>query len=1061
MKRLLFLCLMLITIPLQGVNIFQDFEDLKPFKKNSAKNSLIEFKSVKGYKGKGVRIDFDLTKDHWVEIGRKAEIKLDNIHEFSWFLKGNGNGNVFEIKFVDEDGTTFGTKLPISGIKEGEWKKITLSKRDLHYMWGGNKSLDKVQSFHLAVSRGLAKKGYIIIDEFGYSEKTKGEPDFTINFNQVGYHPTDLKFFIVRIYDVNKNDKLSGSFKIKNTKNKTVYSGKLKNIAFSDWKGRFLKGSFDKLQKKGQYTIDIKLKTKRGIFSKKSYSFKINDTVFSTETLPAQLNYLQYQRCGIKCHKNDPVMGGYHDTFFDISKRMWSIPALVYGMAIYCRDGAFHPDNNNNNISDDLEELLWGLRFITEMPESDGTVSWGGIEADFRKVMTYEQFLVRLGPLKPEDDDLPRKKYKDKNFYSTAYNLIALISSIPAVKKQNKKLADEAEEVAFNTWKWLDKQFKSEARAYGFYLWAATELYEYTGEKKYLYKVKDIVPKLLKLQALNYRQFENNACGDFYTSRYARDFKYQYKYVSFNMAINMALLNLCKILPKDNALWFDIYYANKVFGENYLKGIASKTPYCQAAHGLELQKKGNSAVRLKKGWEVKRDFSAFADLDYKNKAGTRFLCLNFDLNKGSWIHLKYDINTNLKELNKIRIQYKYTGKKNKLEIKIIDKEGSTFGYRKLLTPADNWITEKIDISKCQYWWGGDNKLDLSNIKSLWIGISRDDGGTGSLYLKEAGCFTNEIEIFTLPIDNPDLAMCYYLSCFAGPEAKSVAADNHGLNCDHFGLAFIALKWAQYINDLELEEMADNQVNWFFGTNPLNYSMMIGVGSKNPVIMAEYYDKPKVKGTIPNGIVGGENEEPEWWGDSPSSGEGWLPHNAAYLALLSIIDNKAEIQGRVLLNGKSVSKAVIEIYDKKKKVAKESTDNEGRFNSIILIPQKQYKIIISKGKRKIIEKINLVSGSKKNLVWDLNRNFTVRIIPPKKINIGKKNIFTVKLPKKAVGMSYRIRIKGAEIRNKAEGKIRSRKMKLIIMPDGDKPLLLRFEIKGVPLIVDELYYSALL
>ncbi len=1058
MKKLLLILFLFIISNLHSEIIFQDFDDISKFQKKFAKLAAIQIESIKGYKNKCVKIDFDLTKDHFVEIWTPAEINIKNIHEFTWFLKGNANGNVFEIKFVDEDGTTFGKKLPISGIKEDEWKKFTLPIKELHYLWGGkDQNVDKITSFYIAISRGIAQKGYVLIDEFCYSEKQENKPTYEIHLNQVGYHPTDKKFFIARIYGVHSKEKISGKFKIKNKNNKTIISRKLKNTYFTDWEGQFLKGTFDELKSKGEYYIEVTLKIKNKNFTKNSYPFEINKNILSLKTLLPELNYLQYQRCGVKCHKKDPIMGGYHDTFFDISKRMWSIPALTYGMGCYVLDGPFHPDKNKDGKEDDMDELLWGFKFLSEIPEPDGTVSWGGIEADFKKVMTHEQFIARIGPLKPEDDDLPRIKYKDKNLYSTSYNLIALISSIPAIKNKTN-LAKKAEIIALKAWEWLDKKKLSKAIDYGFYIWAAAELYKYTGDKKFLHKIDKVIPKLLQLQALNYNQFENFACGDFYTSSYAKDFRYQYKYVSFNIAINMALLNLIKILPKGSPLWFDVYYANKVFGENYLKGIASKTPYKQASHGLESLEKTKTAKEEK--LKLITDFNSSIDVDYQTEDGINLLCLNFDLSTGNWAQINKKIKNDLSGLVKIKFKYKYNGQKNILKFMFTDSDNSTFGYKKTISPTNNWTIEEINFSQLKYMWGGDRKLDLSNLDAIWFTVSKIQGGKGSLYLKEVELIKDDLQIVKVSFKDTESQIYYKLNYFAGAEAKGAAADNHGLNCDHLGLAFIAMKWGQIINDLELEEFADNQVNWVLGENPLDYCMLIGVGSKNPVIMAEYFGKPKLAGIIPNGIVGGKNEEPEWWGDTPSSGEDWLPHNAAYLALLSILDNPAEIKGKVLLKGKPVSKATIEIFDKKKRIARVKTDKKGKFKPITLAPQKQYKIVIKKGKRKITENINLLSGCKKDIIRDLNRNFTLKIISPKKIKINKKNIFQIKMPKKALGQKYQIRVKGAEIQSPKNGKIKTRNIKVTLVPEGNKPLLFRFEILGKPIIYKEVYFKSL-
>lgn len=1055
MKKFIILIVLVLANYVYSQTIFQDFEDISIFDHNQAPKAKIKTQSIKGYKGKAIRIDFDLTDDHFVEIFRKSNLEFDNIRSFSWYLKGDANGNIIEIKFVDEDGTTFGTKWPITGIKKDTWKKFTLKMRDLHYMWGGDQKVDKIKAFYIAISRGLPRKGYVCIDQFNYIRNAKGEPSFEIQLNQVGYHPTDKKFFIVRILELSDKANITGSFIIKNKNGKNVYKGKLMRTGFNDWAGQFLSGTFNEISKKGLYKIVVDLKIGKNRFKKESFPFQIDQMILSKNTLLKELTYLKYQRCGIRCHKKDPVMGGHHDTLFDISKRMWSIPSLIYGMALYNENGVFHPDEDNDGISEDKDELLWGFDFIAKIPAKDGTVSWGGIEADFEKYMTYQEFIARIGPLKPEDDNIPRIKYKDKNLAATSYNLIALIKTIPLIKKERPQLAVKAEKSAFRAWEWLEKQRLKSSLEYGFYLWAATTLYNYTKDKKYLHKVPSALPALLQMQVLNYNKFENDACGDFYRSLSARDFLFQYKYISFNIAINMALLNLIEILPQNDPLWFDCYYANKVFAENYLKGLI-KTPYKQIAHGLELPEEAKSSQGK---WEAESDKDASIKLDYKTIKEDHVLDIDFDISKGHWVQIHKQITGNLTGVQKIKCLYQYEGKNNMLEVKMSDQDNSSFGKKLYLSNQKTWKELIINRADLKYMWGGDKKLDLTKGTRLWFALSKKTGGKGAFKIKDVALYNKDRQIVSVPISSAS-SLKYKLNYFAGPEAEKAAAANHGLNCDHLGLAYIAMRWGQYAEDLELEEFADNQVNWVLGCNPLDYCMLIGAGSKNPIIMAEYYDKPKLDGIIPNGIVGGKNEEPEWWGDGPSSGEDWMPHNAAYFKVLSVMDNLAELSGSIIYKKKPVSKAKVEIYYKKKRVARTTTDKQGQFVFKDLKPQREYSVRVKYRRRQMTRSVGLLSGSKKKLVLSLDRKFKVKIIKPKKVELNKKNYFTVTVSKKAVNQKYVVKIKGAKTTVSLSGKIKSRKIKVPFIPDGDKPLLFRFEILGNPIIADEVYYKAL-
>ncbi|MFH1368647.1 MAG: glycoside hydrolase family 9 protein [Elusimicrobiota bacterium] len=1038
--------------------VFEDFENVSKFKANKAANASMTVTPVPGRTGNALKIDYDLTKDHFVEISRPAEIDIKKAREFTWYMKGDIDGSLLEIKFEDEDGSIYGTKIPVIGASKTEWKQFKVPFKELHYMWGGDQTMGKIKSFGLAVSRGAEKKGFVVLDTFAYTPRGKDKLNFEINLNQVGYHPTDSKFFVIRITEAGKEKDFTGEFIVQDMyTGKTIYAGKLEKNDFSDWTGVYLTGDFSGADTPGKYCAKVKLRTKNGVVERNSYNFNINNNILSAMTLVHELNYLNYQRCGIRCHKQDPVMGGWHDTLFDISKRMWSIPSLVYGLARYVEDGQVHVNKTPEGGLGDAAELAWGLKFITEIADSEGTIPWGGIEADFQKVMTYEQFISRIGSLKPEDDLLPRIRYPEKNLYATAFNLVAIVNAIPAVKKKDAALASKAESVAKKAWQWLDKQPLSEARDYGAYLWAATELYKYDSDRKYLHRVNEILPKLLSLQALNFKRFENTSCGDFYTSRSNKDFRFQYKYVSFNIAINLALINLAEILPPDDSLWFDVYYANYVFAENYLKGIASKTPYRQAAHGLEPEKPDATPQAA---WQAMSQDGVSGILETMTEGKTGFMRLAFEFISGEWTQLLRPVNMDLAGLETISFDYRYAGPPNNLEIKLSDDHENNFGHRIELKPSSGWISEEIEAKQLKYFWGNNNVLNFKNIKNFWIAVAKTSGGKGLLDIKNIKFTLESGRVIKIPIsaDTPDNK--YLLNYFAGPEAEMAAAPNHGLNCDHLGLAYVGMKLGYLIGDISMEEFADNQASWVMGLNPLNYCMLIGAGAENPTIMAAYFSKPVLNGIIPNGIVGsGLKDEPEWRGDGPSSGEDWLPHNAAYFAALSLLDSPARVSGKVLSNGNPVVDATVEIRENGRPVTRAITRSNGIFGPVILIPQKKYKLIAYEGGRSYSQNIEMLSGDKKWVPLDFNRNFSIETRIDGKIEAGKKTQMTISVSKNAVGKDYKIIIKGAKIGFPAEGSILSENIIVPLIPDGDKPILAVFMIKGYPPVYKALYIKA--
>lgn len=1065
MRRLacLPLLLALLACPALADVIFDDFEDISAYHPNSAPNAVIRVSQDKGYRGKCARIDYDLTNDHFVEIGKPAKIDILATSQFYWYVRGDVNGSLFEVKFINEDGSVYGKKIPLYGISETQWKKVVLPRKDIRYMWGGAKKLTRIKEFYIAVSRGAAKKGWVEIDNFSYSPYVKGAPEFEINLNQVGYHPTDRKFFIVRLLGDDPGKNVTGTFSVQESidKNNAV-TGKLRRIDFKDWSGIYLRGDFDELDAPGNYEVRVKLDSKYGVLEKTSYKFKIAASVLSSLTLVDELTYLNYQRCGIRCHKQDPVMGGWHDTLFDISKRMWSTPSLLYGLARYVQDGPVHAGKTPDGAPGDMDELIWGTKFMTEMPDADGALSWGGIEADFSQSMTYEQFIARIGPLKPEDDLLPRIKYNDQNLHATAFNIAALANAAAALKAKDPGLARKAEDTAYRAWDWLDRQNLSEARDYGAYLWAATELYRFNSDKKFLYRVSEVVPKLLALQALDFRRFERGACGDFYTSKAFKDFRFQYKYVSFNIAINQALINLAEILrPEEDPLWFDVYYADYVFGENYIKGKASKSPYGQMALGLEpvVQEKGSQ--QEERPWELGMDKGSTAAFEIAKEGNTNCLRLDFDFGSGNWMQLSQRMDRSFSSVAQVAFEYQYSGDPNTLEIKLNDRSDSVFGSRVQLSPTDRWTIGEVNMPEFKYFWGNNTVPDLKNVRSLWFAVARNSGGAGTFKLRNIQLIMDNDSIVKIPVINAAEDATYALNFFSGPEGEKAAASNHGLNCDHLGMAYTAMRWAYLIDDPELEVFADNQVNWVLGENPLNYCMLLGAGTENPVIMADYFGKPRVPGLMPNGIVPGENRNPEWWGDGASSGEDWLPHNAAYFAALSLVDSQGYISGKILSSGTPVRGADVEIADGPRVIAKlKSRPENGTFGPFPVAPQKNYTLSVSYGGMTMKRESAVLSGQRKKFFLDFSRDYAVDIKLEGKPEPGKKAAFRISVSKNAVGRDYKVFLKGARMTFPAEGRITSEISSIPVVFDGDKPALIVYMIKGYPPVYRAFYVKSM-
>lgn len=109
------------------------------------------------------------------------------------------------------------------------------------------------------------------------------------------------------------------------------------------------------------------------------------------------------------------------------------------------------------------------------------------------------------------------------------------------------------------------------------------------------------------------------------------------------------------------------------------------------------------------------------------------LKLNYDFAKGNWAQVSRMVSPDMQELDAVRLKISQRGSRNRVELKLVDADGTNFGCRIEDLPLDGSVVDKvIPIRDLAYFWGGNDKLDISNLNSVWIAVSRMDGGKGEV-----------------------------------------------------------------------------------------------------------------------------------------------------------------------------------------------------------------------------------------------------------------------------------------------------------------------------------------
>ncbi len=151
--------------PLAKGGLVSDFDgpidDWKPY---NADKSTLKVSSVSGKSGKALEAAFKLPEaNQWVAISKEAPLPDPTGKEIRFSLKSTIKNNAtLEVKMVDEDGSIYGHKIPLTTTGFTE-QKIPFS--NFTYWWGGNSKLDKVQKFEFAVSSEGPAEGTFAIDD--------------------------------------------------------------------------------------------------------------------------------------------------------------------------------------------------------------------------------------------------------------------------------------------------------------------------------------------------------------------------------------------------------------------------------------------------------------------------------------------------------------------------------------------------------------------------------------------------------------------------------------------------------------------------------------------------------------------------------------------------------------------------------------------------------------------------------------------------------------------------------------------------------------------------------
>ncbi len=134
------------------------------------------------------------------------------------------------------------------------------------------------------------------------------------------------------------------------------------------------------------------------------------------------------------------------------------------------------------------------------------------------------------------------------------------------------------------------------------------------------------------------------------------------------------------------------------------------------------------------GWQFSMDKYVEARMITADGKKGKCVGIKYNLKNGTWVQISKNLNLDLSDMKYIQFDFKGIGAINNLEVKLVDKDGSNFGKKfENFTRTEKWIKVRINKKEFTYLWGGDNKMDWKNIKSIWLAVSAASGEEGEVF----------------------------------------------------------------------------------------------------------------------------------------------------------------------------------------------------------------------------------------------------------------------------------------------------------------------------------------
>lgn len=145
------------------------FDNTQSWETSESESSII---SIPGKFQQALQLTYHLNdRRAFTVIGKPYLLKLPQLYQFEFWVKGEGPANTLEFKLIDQHGNTYLKKF--NGLRlSSQWKKLKVKSHELIYGWGPKPDLPlkQVKRLELAVAMGQPGSGWIAFDQLNLSK---------------------------------------------------------------------------------------------------------------------------------------------------------------------------------------------------------------------------------------------------------------------------------------------------------------------------------------------------------------------------------------------------------------------------------------------------------------------------------------------------------------------------------------------------------------------------------------------------------------------------------------------------------------------------------------------------------------------------------------------------------------------------------------------------------------------------------------------------------------------------------------------------------------------------